>query len=489
MFTQSASPTTGLTAYHMERPAKNLDPSSAGVAVRGSYDKWLRRRKRKQAAHAAGATHMGKVHDMTTDENQGITFEQGVEALKKSIASAFKAPEDEREAHANRAIDEFCGWTGAIASEAISESFFDGIRRDFAKFNGYDIDDPMQKGLTDVSAMAGLLNQGEYMLKNWVGDDGAYAPRPWGAKPPAEPLVKAFADWLDAGKMILRSTVDDCLPDAGVAKADLDAELGAPIPVEQLAKAAGALKDAMVKLSDPRVMAKISAHLAGERLAKAEGAPPPAGGGAEGGEAQDGIAEDEVANMDPVEAMGRLAAGIVMIADQLIGGGGEAEDPAAAAGAEGQQPPAGGEGGAPPPAAAKEGENPAAPPPASGGGGEGGESGDEEGKKKPPFAKSEESTMSTETDRLAKLEAGMNAILAKNAALEAEIKVLKEQPMPAKSAAVRLVQKTEDGTLAKGVTDDDLAKEAARIDAIKNPEERARELIKIQHQNPMARLG
>lgn len=449
-FTASGSPTAGLTAYSLDAPAKQLDPNSAWVSLR-TIAHWRSRKKRK-AAPAAPQSN-GKVTKMT------VSYTDVVGALKKSVASAFEAPEAERPALVERAIDDFCDYTGAMANEIRVEAFSDGLRQDFAKFNGLDIEDPLQKGLNDVSGISSLLKSAENVLMSWIDEDGNALS--WGESTPPEPLIKAYMDWVDGGKMLLRSIVSTSMP-GQIPAAALDAEYGKPVPTEDLAKAHEALKAAVARLTDPKVLAKLGAIMGGERLAKAEGDMPPGGEGGEPAVAED----DPVANMNPIEAMGRLAAGIVMIADQMMGPEADEEDPAAAG--------AGGE--APPPPAEGAGEK--EPPPAEGGGEEAPE------KRKPPFEKAAGNGDLAKS--FAIMEARLNALEKENGSLKADVVRLGAQPAPARGA-LRVVGKGEDSALAKA-SGNDLEELAKALDALP-PEERSLRMMKIAQGTPTARIS
>lgn len=451
-FTASASPTAGLTAYSLERPAKNLDPNSAGVVFARSISRWFG--KKRKAANAADSS-VRKAHIMTSDI---ITYDDALSALHKSIDSAFEAPEGDRLnlIHAN--IDEFCGYTQALTKAAMDESFELGVNRDYAAFGGFDGPEPLAKSLNDVSALAGLLQQAEYMEKRWLGEAEG-GPIGWGEKAPGEPLVKAYGDWLTAGKMLLRGIIDDCMPSADQKAADED--LGKVADPEQLAKAADALRSAIERLG------------AGGRLAKAEGDPP-----AEG--------EEDVGEMNPIEAIGRLAAGIVMIADKMLGGGEE----------EGEEGEEGGEGRMSEEGREAEGDG-AAPPPARGEGVTGERNAEErrEDRAPPPAAErappreEREPPRRYEDDRfrkgdLAKVESRLNSLEAENRNLKAQLAKVGSGPAPAKGS-LRVVEKAGDGTLGKGV---DIQAEAERLEKM-SPEDRALELTRISHRNPIVKIG
>lgn len=458
-FTASASPTAGLTAYSLDRPAKNLDPNSVGVVFARSVDRWFG--KKRKAARAADSS-VRKAHTMTSDI---ITYDDALGALHKSIDSAFEAPEGERRdlIHAN--IDEFCAYTGELAKAAMSESFELGVVRDYATFSGFEGPEPLAKSLNDVSSMASLLQQAEWMEKRWLGktDGGPVAAGGWGEASPSEPLVKAYGDWILAGKTILRGIIDDCMPSADAEAADAD--LGKAADPEQLAKAAGALRDAVMRLtaSGPR------------RLAKAEGGE--GGGGAP-------PSEEEIAQMNPIEAVGRLAAGIVMIADQMLGGaeGAEEEEPEEDPEGEDRMSEDGSE---------AEGDG-AAPPPAKGEGVTGErntEEREEDGGERapPPFRRREDEAEKMDKGALSKVLKRIDALESENASLKKNLSAISNGPAPAKGR-LRVVDKAKESSLSKSDGDVDMTEVAERLEKM-DPEARAAELIRIAHSRPAFRIG
>lgn len=189
---------------------------------------------------------------------------------------------------------------------------------------------PLAKGMGQVSAFASSLQQLEATLRNL--ETGAVYMYP-GANsdgPIDEDLSASLEEWLKMG--------------AGILRVMLDRQIGAP----EMPEPVGEETEKAVTVEDLKKVAEGFRASMTRFLAKADAAAMDAGVAAAAGEEQ---------QMDPVEEIGRLAAGIINVCEEILGSGepaaGEADGGAAAAAAPAAAPAAAA---APPPAAAKEGE-------------------------------------------------------------------------------------------------------------------------------------
>ncbi len=293
---QPASATTGLQAYNLEGDARPRSGRSRRRTPRvNALDFYRAHGSRRDPYH-----HIEKGNEMTGAN----PLVEALDLLKGDVSEILsKAPEDEREAQLHKACEEFAAYVDGLANEVIQEAFTDG--RDFAIAKFTENTQGLHKGLSHINGFAILLDNAALMLEPM---QKAKWDRPVDAD-----LMAGFQTWVDTGKALVSKLAHDSLNAPDLHKAADETFGGDPATlIARLEKAMGRFGRA-----------------ADETLNKAFGRPMPRRqdmddeGDEDGGRGDEGGGYDEGEEMDPVEAIGRLAAGIVTIVDDLMGGGDE----------------------------------------------------------------------------------------------------------------------------------------------------------------------
>lgn len=299
-WSQPGSPTTGFAAYGVQDR----------IVRSGHQDhRSLFRRRKERGRHTISESEVLKMSDLG----------KMLDALQESTNSILAKTDDpvERAELLTKNHEEFGAALAELFDASMQVAFQDGAAGSFEKFAAAE---QLQKGLGSVASFAMLLQPVERVIKG-MGES-------YGETPVGRDIQGALDAWYEMGKGILRALVEECagradeLPPEDVAAAT---EEGMEAAEKSFAEAGEALAKALVRFSN------------NGRLAKAGGFPPAAGGGAAAAAAPEGV--EDPANMDPIEVIGRLAAAITMLADQLLGGGDGDGQVAAAQGAEGGAPP------------------------------------------------------------------------------------------------------------------------------------------------------
>lgn len=200
-FSQSASPTSGLTAYDLEGKAKRLYPSP---------DLHRRRRRRAAAGQRLRARLLAVRGSLTKGHIMTIeSFDEMLGTLRKSVDEIVtKSTDDERTQLLEKTFKEFGDAARddmGKSAEAIEGEILGKLEEDGALMV------PLFKGLGSVGAIANLVGTVAERIK--CIKDGLDWPGQTEAKPDADvasPMVAEMLDhWLAMGEIVLRAAVNE----------------------------------------------------------------------------------------------------------------------------------------------------------------------------------------------------------------------------------------------------------------------------------------
>lgn len=363
--------------------------------------------------------------------------------LEKGLKSIISAPEADRAGALDDQLAKFGNDLGTYLAEVEDEAFLTGSVGDIRKFVG--TGDTLAKNIGHVAEFANLLRTAEFTVKN-IERDGH-------EESVGQDIADGMNAWVKMGGGLLSLMVERCYGPP---------EDETPSPEEMAAAEAEKMAqlEGLAKAMDAEI-ARVN------RLRKAEAAAPAAEG--------DEVTEEDVAEMNPLEVIGRLAAAIMVQVDALMPDDEEGEGEGQKEGdAETEEaPPAEKTEEKAPPAEAPEDKAPAEEAPAAP---------NEDEKKKNPFAaksnnasdlkKAVDSEAQNRIDQLEKLVKELG-------------ERLNEKPAPAKGALKGgVVEKSADTNTGQ---DDELDSLAKRFESM-SPEQRATELVKLSRRNPI-RIG
>lgn len=301
-WTAPSSPTGGLQPYRVEGAA----PRRRSTADE-TYLRILRLFQNRSDAEPK--QELGKMNPIG----------QMVDTLRKSIDEALKiGAEDKRTELLNKSFSEFSAVLQndvATAMDMVAqETYMRGVTgKALVKID--EDDGPLQKGISHIASFASALRSAESTVMSMVNDS-------YSRDQLSDDAKGATAAWVEFGAGVLRMLVMELGGGMEMA-AEPEMTGEAEVAAGEAEKSDAPGPKEMAKLAK-RLQAAVS-RFSGAPLAKA----------APDADAAAGAGGDDVDQMEPVEVMGRLAAAIVMMADQMIPGTDEAQVDGAVAAADG----------------------------------------------------------------------------------------------------------------------------------------------------------
>lgn len=339
-FSQSASPTTGLTNYSVEPGVKELYPAPT---VKG-------RSRNRHTAWRKRFPNRGIMKKESTTMNANHTIEAMVDTLRKSVTSIAASDAADRDGLLTKSFDEFLAALDGEVQERLSKA-------------APAFEEPLFKGLGCIGRVANLVGNLASQVatiqqgyEGWQARDGNPPPD---ADPASPDLVEHLEDLLAHAEGILRVAVNEhCEPlDEG------DDGEGYHVVMVPMASGAG---DVAVKTDLPTDLAKyatdpegvdaffaemafstlaragVDTELLGKALASgalakdasmmggAQTTPSDAGGASPGAGSDGSDGTDGTDAGDPLDTLARLAALMMIQVDylkQMVDGTNEPSDP------------------------------------------------------------------------------------------------------------------------------------------------------------------